>query len=206
MGATVQVIQSATAAEQLLKPDRLRMLELLAEPGSAASLAKHLKLPRQTVNYHLHELEKAGLVEFVEQRPKGNCLERVVRAAARSYVISPQALGTLGSGGGQVRDQFSAAYLVTAAARVIREVTILRQRAKKAGKKIATLTAETEIRFADAEARGRFAEELVNEIARLTLKYHDETAEAGRSFRWLVGGYPCAAKPEPIDETSVPLE
>ena len=45
---------------------------------------------------HLHELEKEGFVEFVEQRPKGNCLERVVRATARSYVISPAALGLLG--------------------------------------------------------------------------------------------------------------
>ena len=53
MAAAVQVIQSAPAAEKLLKPERLRILELLAEPDSATGLAKQLGLPRQTVNYHL---------------------------------------------------------------------------------------------------------------------------------------------------------
>jgi hypothetical protein len=51
MAAAVQIIQSAAAAEKLLKPERLRMLERLAsEPGSATSLAKVLEMPRQTVN------------------------------------------------------------------------------------------------------------------------------------------------------------
>lgn len=67
MAAAIQVIQSSSSAEELLKPERLRMLELLAEPDSATGIARRLNLPRQTVNYHLHELEKEGFVEFVEQ-------------------------------------------------------------------------------------------------------------------------------------------
>src|SRR5579864_2284094 len=174
MATAVQVIQSAAAAEKLLKPERLRLLELLSEPDSATGLAKRLKLPRQTVNYHLRELEQEGFVELVEQRLKGNCVERVVRATARSYVISPQALGTLGLEASQVRDQFSAAYLVSAAARTIRDVSILRQRADKAGKKIATLTLETEIRFANAQARNEFTEEVLSLVAKLATKFHDD--------------------------------
>jgi DNA-binding transcriptional ArsR family regulator len=204
--AAVQVIQSASSAEKLLKAERLRMLELLAEPDSAAGLAKQLKLPRQTVNYHLKELEKEGFVEFVERRPKGNCMERVVRAAARSYVISPAALGALGANPAEVRDQFSSAYLVSAAARSIRDVSILRQRAHKAGKKLATLTMETEVRFASPEARKEFTEELLNVVARLAGKYHSEKAEGGRSFRFLLAGYPTITKQEPVDESSVTLE
>ena len=206
MPAAVQIVQSAAAAETLLKPERLRMLELLDEPTSAAGVAKKLNLPRQTVNYHLRELEKEGFVELVEQRPKGNCLERVVRATARSYVISPQALGKLGIDPGEARDQFSAAYLVFAASRAIRDVSILRQRADKAGKKIATLTLETEVRFPHAEARRMFAEELVNEIARLAAKYHDEHAEGGRAFRFLLGGYPVLTNFDAVDEAAVPME
>ena len=206
MAAAVQVIQSAASAEKLLKPERLRMLTLLAEPDSATGLAKRLKLPRQTVNYHLRELEQEGFVELVEQRLKGNCMERVVRATARSYVISPQALGALGLEAGEVRDRFSASYLVSAAARAIRDVSILRQRAGKAGKKIATLTVETEIRFADAQARQEFTEELVNTVARLAMKFHNDKAEGGRSFRLLLGGYPKITKSEPADEASVRLE
>jgi DNA-binding transcriptional ArsR family regulator len=152
MATAIQVVQSAASAERLLKPERLQILGQLAQPDSAAGVAKRLKLPRQTVNYHLRELEKDGFVEFIEQRPKGNCLERVVRATARSYVISPVALGALGLEASEVRDRFSAAYLVSTAARTIRDVTILRQRAGKEGKKIATLTVETEVRFRNAKA------------------------------------------------------
>jgi DNA-binding transcriptional ArsR family regulator len=206
MAAAIQVIQSSSSAEKLLKPERLRMLELLAEPDSASGIARSLNLPRQTVNYHLHELEKEGFVEFVEQRPKGNCLERLVRATARSYVISPAALGALGINASQARDRFSAAYLVSAALRAIRDVSILRQRADKAGKTLGTLTVETEIRFASAQSRHEFTEELASLVAGLAMKYHQENAEGGRGFRILVGGYPAITKPEPVDEGSVKLE
>ena len=206
MTAAVQVIQAASSAEKLLKPERLKMLELLAEPDSATGLARRLKLPRQTVNYHLRELEKEGFVELVERRPKGNCLERVVRATARSYVISPLALGALGVDDGQVRDQFSAAYLVAAAGRAIRDVSVLRHRADQAGQRLATMTVETEIRFASPEARQEFTDELLHVVARLAVKFHNQKAEGGRSFRLLVGAYPAIAKPEPPEEASVRLE
>lgn len=206
MAAAIQVVQSATAAETLLKPERLKILEQLAAPDSATGVAKRLKLPRQTVNYHLRELEKDGFVEFVERRPKGNCLERVVRATARSYVISPVALGALGLEASDLRDRFSASYLISGAARIIRDVTTLRQRADKAGKKIATLTIETEIRFRNAQARHDFAEELATAIANLTLKYHEDKAEGGRRFRFLVGSYPAITKEEAVDQASVRME
>jgi DNA-binding transcriptional ArsR family regulator len=206
MAAAVQVIQSAASAEKLLKPERLRILELLNEPDSATGLAKRLKLPRQTVNYHLRELETEGFVELAEERLKGNCIERVVRATARSYVISPAVLGSLGQEASTVRDKFSSAYLVSAAARAIQDVSILRQRADKAGKRLATLTMETEIRFANAETRHEFTEELVNLVAGLAMKYHDEKAEGGRSFRILTGAYPTITKREPVDDKSVRMD
>lgn len=204
MAAAVQVIQAASSAEKLLKPERLRMLQLLAEPDSASGLAKRLDMPRQTVNYHLRELEKEGFVELVEQRRNRNCMERFVRASARSYLISPAALETIGADPSGARDQFSAAFLVSAAGRTIRDVSILRQRADKAGKKLATLTAETEIRFASARHRQEFAEELLNTVARLTMKYHQE--KEGRSFRLLLGIHPTITKQEPGDGGSVRME
>jgi hypothetical protein len=112
----------------------------------------------------------------------------------------------VGGDPGVVRDKFSAAYLVSAAARAIRDVSILRSRADKAGKKLATLTLETEVRFHDAKARQEFAEELVNTIARLAMKYHQEDAKDGRSFRFLVGAYPTITKQEPADQPSVRME
>jgi DNA-binding transcriptional ArsR family regulator len=206
MATAVQVIQSAPAAEKLLKPERLKMLDLLREPDSATGLARKLDMTRQTVNYHLRELEQEGFVELVEERRKGNCMERVVRATARSYVISPQALGAVGLDATAARDRFSAAYLVSAAARAIRDVSVLRQRADKAGKKLATLTMETEIRFADARARQQFTEELLNMVAGLAMKFHDENAEGGRRFRLLLGSYPTITKQEPAENGSVRME
>lgn len=206
MPAALQVIQSTAHAECLLKPDRLRILQQLDEPDSASGVARKLEMPRQTVNYHLRELEKAGFVEFVEQRPKGNCLERVVRATARSYVISPIALQSLGRSAATTRDQFSTAYLVAAAARAIRDVSILRGRAAKAGKRVATLTLESEIRFASAQARREFTEQLLQAVAALAAKYHDAETEGGRAFRLMIGAYPVITKQEPSDDASVPMD
>lgn len=91
----VAVIEEPAAAEASLDPIRSRILAALAEPGSAAMLAVRLGLPRQKVNYHLKELERHGLVELAEERRKGNVTERVYRATAASYVISPSALAAV---------------------------------------------------------------------------------------------------------------
>ena len=92
----IQVIQSADVAATLFSPARMRILEHLAEPDSAAGVARRLEVPRQQIGYHLRELEQAGLVELVEERRKGNCIERVVRTAAQSFVISPMRAGQIG--------------------------------------------------------------------------------------------------------------
>ncbi|MEM7353853.1 MAG: ArsR family transcriptional regulator, partial [Acidobacteriota bacterium] len=148
-------------------------------------------LPRQRLNHHLHELEKAGLVELVEERRKGNCMERVLRSVARYYLISPEALGTVGADQPErLRDRFSWSYLTALAGKALRDLATLRRRADRAGKRLATFSLETEVRFASAKARHAFAEELTRETARLVAKYHDEEAPRGRRFRFFVGGYP----------------
>jgi DNA-binding IclR family transcriptional regulator len=63
----------------------------LSEPDSAAGLARRLGIPRQKVNYHLRELEREGFVELLEERRKGSCIELVVRATAREFLIAPHA-------------------------------------------------------------------------------------------------------------------
>src|SRR5262245_65719319 len=91
----IGVIDEAAAAAAALDPIRARLLALLAEPHSATSLAAIVDLPRQKVNYHLRTLESHGLVELVEERRKGNVNERVLRATAGSFVISPAALAAV---------------------------------------------------------------------------------------------------------------
>jgi DNA-binding transcriptional ArsR family regulator len=186
----VETIHDPGRAGALLDPIRLQVLERLREPDSAAGLARRLGMPRQKINYHLRALEKEGFVELVEERRKGNCMERIVRATARSFVIDPAVLGKLGADPGQFQDRYSAAYLVAVAAKTIRDVAGLRGRAEKAGKRLATFTLETEVRFASAADRAAFVEELTTGIARLAAKYHDEQAPGGRRFQFVLGGYP----------------
>jgi len=172
---------------------------MLAEPRSAAGLARTLDMSRQKVGYHLKELEKQGFVELVEEKKVGNCVERIVRATSRAYLVSAEALGSLAGGAAEATDKFSAAYVVAVAARALREVTRLRQAADDAGKQLATLTLETEIRFATAADRAAFAEELARSVARLTAKYHDESAPRGRVHRIVSFAYP---KPADTEEPS----
>lgn len=190
VAAALQIVQDPEKAGVLLQPGRLQLLAELDKPGSAAGLARKLGVPRQKLNYHLHELEREGFVELVEERRKGNCMERLVRATAQTYLIGPQAMGLLGKTPAEAVDKFSVAYLIATAARIIRELANLASKARRAGKRLATLTLDAEIRFASAESRNAFAEELAGAVATLAAKYHNERAEGGRRFRLIAVAYP----------------
>src|SRR5258708_3400988 len=113
----IAVIENAAAAEVALDPIRARLLAELVEPRSATMLGLRFGLPRQKVNYHLKALERHGLVELVEERRKGNVNERLVRATAASYVISPLALAAVEPDPSRAPDRLSAPWLLAAAGR-----------------------------------------------------------------------------------------
>lgn len=182
-------MRDSRGALKMLDPMRLKILEELRSPDSASGVARKLGLARQKVNYHLRELEKHGFVEAVEERRKGNCVERIVQATARYYLILPQTLGQMALDPETVQDRFSSTYLVALAAQAIQDLASLQQSAAKAQKKLPTLSLQSEIRFASAAERNAFAEELSNEIAKLILKY-DREGKGSRRFRMLLGLYP----------------
>jgi DNA-binding transcriptional ArsR family regulator len=186
----VAVIEDPAVAEVSLDPIRARLLAELAEPGSAATLAARIGLPRQKVNYHLRALEKHGLVELVEERRKGNMTERVLRATASSYVISPMALAAVAPDPARSPDRLSARWLLALAARLVKDVGSLISGADKTKKRVATFAIEGEVRFATAADRAAFAEDLAAAVTTLVAKYHDETAEAGRDHRLIVAIHP----------------
>ena len=197
--AAVHVVEDAAPAAALLHPMRLRLLAELAEPDSAAGLARRLGEPRQQLNYHLRQLEAQGLVEVVGERKKRGCTERLLRAVARSYLIGPSTLGALAVDPAQVRDQLSSAYLVAVAAQVIQEVARLRSAGESAGERVPTLTLQTDIRFASPAARNRFAREMSRAVARLAAKYHDAEAPGGQRFRFVAGAYPAPSNDPTTD-------
>lgn len=190
----IQVVSELQAAATMLSPLRLKILRALHEPGSATSLARELGEPRQKVNYHLRALEDAGLVELVEERKRRAVTERIVRSVARSYLISPEIIGSLGVTTAQVRDRFSSAYQVAILAENLRDIAFLRRKAEEAGRKLATLSLQTKIRFASAEDRNRFAAELSAFLAGKALHYHNDSAPEGREFTFNVTGYPSITK------------
>lgn len=192
----VAVIEDAAAAEVSLDPVRARLLAELSEPASATMLAGRVGLPRQKVNYHLRTLEQHGLVELVEERKKGNVTERMMRATALSYVISPVALSAVQPDPAQSPDRLSARWLLAVAGRLVRDVGILITGAAKARKPLATFALDGEVRFASAADRAAFAEELTVAVTALVGKYHDEGAELGRDHRVIVAVHP-SVKMEP---------
>jgi DNA-binding transcriptional ArsR family regulator len=186
----VAVIEDATVAEVSLDPIRIRLLAELVEPASATMLAEKIGLPRQQVNYHLKTLEAHGLVELVEERRKGNCIERVMRGVAASYVISPMVLAAMQPDPTRSPDRLSARWLLALAARLVRDTGALLSAATTARRSLTTFAVDGEVRFATPADRAAFAEELANTVTALISKYHDETAEGGRSHHLVVAIHP----------------
>lgn len=186
----VEVIEAPAAAALALDPIKSRILQHLATPESAASLAGRIGLPRQKVNYHLRALERHGLVEPVEQRQWGGLTERRVVASAASYVVSPGALGAIGADPARARDRLSASYLIALAARTLREVGALWSKARQTEKRLATLSLDVTIAFRSPAERAAFTSELTNAVAALAARYHDEQCEGARPHRLVIASYP----------------
>jgi DNA-binding transcriptional ArsR family regulator len=197
----VLVIDEPAAAEAALDPVRSRLLdELATEPASAAGVAARLGLPRQKVNYHLNVLEAHGLIELAEVRARGGIKERVLRATAACYVVSPAAIGANGARPEQVSDRLSAGYLTTLAGRTVAEVGALARAAEAAGQRLATFTIDTEVGFASADDRAAFADGLTAAVLELVARYHHDD---GRRYRVVVGAHPKPADGPSIDPPTV---
>jgi DNA-binding transcriptional ArsR family regulator len=197
----IQVIDDTAAARVALEPMRSRLLSELAAPTSAATLAARVGLARQKVNYHLNALEAHGLVRLAEERRWGGLTERLLVATAASYVVSPSALGPVAIDPDREVDRLSASYLIALGARIVREVADLVRRAKKAGKGLATLAVDTEVRFRSPTDRAAFSAELTEAITKLVSKYHDESAPGGRAHRLVVVAHPLPQKSEPKESS-----
>ena len=197
----IQVIDDPAAATVALEPVRSRLLSELVVPASAATLAARVGLARQKVNYHLHALEAHGLVRLAQERKWGGLTERLLVATATSYVVSPGALGPVAPDPNREIDRLSASYLIALGARAVREVSDLCRRAKEAGKRLATLSVDTEVRFRSAAERAAFSKELTEAVARLVSKYHDASAPGGRAHRLVLMAHPLPRNSEP-KETS----
>lgn len=192
----VAVITDPAVAEASLGSLRGALLaELATAPGSATTLAATLGISRQTANYHLRILETHGLVELVEERVRGSKAERILRATASSFVISPSALASVAPDPARAPDQRSLRWLLALASRLVQDVGELIIGSQAAGQPVATLGMESTIRFASAADRAAFAAEYATAVNDLVAKYHHAGATQGRDHRLVAALHPAITRP-----------
>jgi hypothetical protein len=164
-------------------------------------------MPRQRVLYHLRTLEAQRLVDAHEHGRVGRRIDRSYVRTATSYAIAPKTLGGVAVDPRTVADAFSSAYLSAVAGRALNDLAALGRAAGARGKRVPTLTLETDVRFATPADQRRFADELTTALATLAAKYHHPDSPQGRTFRVFACGYPAVpsrpADPEGGRETDM---
>ncbi len=187
MQQRVGVVAEVGEVAALTHPVRIAALAALRSPDSAAGVARAIGQSRQLVNYHLKELERAGLVVPAGERRKGNFVEQLYQSVASTFVFSPR----LAWGGDDrdraLRDQVSLGHLVAMGERLQRDAGALLDRAAFDGEEISSATVEAELRFADEMARSAFMTEYLSMLGPL-LKKHG--AKRGDRYRVAIAVYP----------------
>lgn len=191
----IEVIDDPRTAEVSLHPIRSRLLAELVDGGTASGVAAKLGLTRQKANYHLRALEANGLVELVEERRKRNTTERVMRATASSYVISPAALASVAPDPDRAPDQLSARWLLALAGRMVQEIGVLIGRSRDAKQPLASFGIDAEIDFATAADRAAFVTQLSEQVEAL-LATHHSTGAGTRKHRLILALHPAVTKSE----------
>lgn len=191
-----RLIDDAARALMALSPAKARLLEALREPGSAASLARRLDMPRQQIGYHLRALEEAGLIRLVEERKQRGFVERVMVAVADGFVLDP---GLLGGAQVAAQDRHAAEHLVAAAGTVVRDVTRMRSAAEAAGQRLLTLTIEADVGFEEPQDFDAFAQALGDAIAEVAARY--QPGPGKRGYHLMLGAHPAVSGsvPKPIN-------
>ena len=184
----MRVVDDVDEVAALTHPVRIAALAALRSPDSAAGVARAIGQSRQLVNYHLKELERAGLIVPSGERRKGNFVEQLYRVG-RQHVrrLASSRLGWRSSRPGP-RDQVSLEQLVVLGERLQRDAGELLDRAAFDGEQVASATVEGELSFSDESARSAFMTEYLAMLGPL-LKKHGAKRRCSR-YRVAVAVYP----------------
>jgi DNA-binding transcriptional ArsR family regulator len=186
-GSRVHLVENPEALQALAHPVRVRVLEALREPGSAAMAARAVGQPRQNIAHHLKELVNAGLARKVGERRKGNFIEALYQAVAPTIVVSPRAAWGDSKRTEALRGQMSLENLVLVGERLGRDAAALLDRAAFDGEEIASAAVEAEVRFDGERARAAFMDEYLKAVGPLLRKYG---RKGGMPHRVVLAVYP----------------
>jgi DNA-binding transcriptional ArsR family regulator len=188
----VALVDRPDAVRAALSPIRTRMLARLRRPASATMVAEEMGLARQRVNYHLRALEAAGLLTLVEERQRRGCVERILVARARAFVVDPAVVSGAPKPTAATRqDRFASAHLIAAASDIVRTVTRMQASAAEQQTRLLTFTLDTEVAFATPADFERFSSQLAAQVARLAATFNQPAG--GRRYRIVLGGHPSSA-------------
>jgi DNA-binding transcriptional ArsR family regulator len=191
MNSSVALVSDAAKARAALTPLRRELLERLREPNSASTLAGQLAIPRQKLAYHLRVLEEAGLVRLVEERQRRGFIERVLVACADTFVLDPALVQGAAKQAVTAQDRNASEHLVTTASALVRDVARMREAADREGKRLLTLTIETELTFQTPADFDAFSEQLSDLITALAKRYTaSPLRKRGRRYRLVAAAHP----------------
>jgi DNA-binding transcriptional ArsR family regulator len=183
----VAQIGDVETLQTLAQPLRLKILETLREPASAAGVARALGETRQKVNYHLKELERVQLVRPVGEHRIDNIIERLYEAAARAFVVSPRVTWADSRRALTIAQQVSLSNLVSLGERLQRSAAELLDRAAFDGEAVSSAAVEVDVRFASDEERTEFLRAYLRAVGPLLKQYG---AASGAPYRVVLAAYP----------------
>lgn len=154
-----KVLDSEAQLLAITHPTRLRVLDALRAPDSAAGVARTLGEPRQRINHHVKELAKAGLLVGAGERRAGNFVEQLYQSAAGTFVLSPRLTWGDAARTRAIADQVSLGHLIEFGERLQRDAASLLDRAAFDAEEVPTAAVEATVHFADAAARATFLDE-----------------------------------------------
>jgi DNA-binding transcriptional ArsR family regulator len=192
MAAGLAVLDSSEQLAAVTHPTRLRILDALRSPDSAAGVARRLGEPRQRINHHVRGLAEAGLLLEAGERRKGNFVEQLYESVGSTLVLSPRLTWGDGARLRAIADQVSLQHLVELGERLQRDAAALLDQAAFDGAVIPTATAEATVRFASAEARAAFLDDYLAATARLIERH---AAAEGDAYTVSVVAYPSPEVP-----------
>ena len=187
MQTAIEILTQPEQIGALAHPVRSRLLDALRTPDTAAGLARVFGRSRQSVTYHLKELERIGLLRHTGERRKGNFVEQLYEATAKRFIVSSQFASNPERLASVFRDQVSLAQLSDLGERLQRDAARLIDHAAFEGAKIPSATVEAELCFRDESARSAFMIEYVDTLKVLLAKHGD--AE-GERYRVALAAYP----------------
>jgi len=186
----------------LLHPLRLQIMELAIEETSGTEAARQLGLPRQMVNYHVTALEKAGFLVRVGDVRRRNMVERRLRSSARSYLISPDILGSLSGARRRPPDPASRSALLSLTARIQSELgaTSHTQPGTTAGPPV--LSYSSKLQFSSDDSRTAFIRALGESLVAIVRDFSAPIQAGGskQQYGLLLGLYPLPPLPTPSPE------